>query len=407
MTTIPEAKLFALTDLQTPEDVQAYLNDVRQVSRAGSAELAALADRMTEALETVPGADVHRAAAWVVEPLRRAVEAYDDAARLSALAWQRFNEDPDGDPGQQNQGGDAPSSPDAPLPVWLSDEDDADLSLPPRSGPAGAAAAAQTQRGTRSGGGHYNPDQPRAADGKWIKVEDVLGYADDECCFATDRVTGIGHVPTDLALIQYPDEPGNQSGAFVSVATSPHGFNPATGSEDNGQAYCAPQLDAAEAEVAAERLEELAGLVESGFRPPQPTRHTRARQRIELLLREDRAAGRDRITVGEDQDFPLTTAELLKLLVEADPTLSATQTRHAIRAHAASAAGGEDGTVWLDIAPDSTGAMHVVVTAVGGTEDPDDDYYQDYAAQHSPGSARELAGKLRAFARAARRRGAA
>jgi hypothetical protein len=146
-------------------------------------------------------------------------------------------------------------------------------------------------------------------------------------------------------------------------------------------------------------------MVDSGFRPPTPTRHTRARQRIELLLQENRAGGRDRIGVGEDENFPLNTNELLKLLREADPTLSAPQTRHAVRAHAAVAAGGEDGTVWLDIEPDAGGGMHVVVTAVEGTEDPDDDYYRDYVAQHTPDSARELAGKLRAFARAARRRG--
>lgn len=253
--------------------------------------------------------------------------------------------------------------------------------------------------------GSYNPDQPRAADGKWIKVGDELGYADDETCYATGRVTGAGAVPTDLALIEYPPEPGNQSGAFVSVATPAHGFNPATGLEDNGHIYCAPQLDPGEAETAAERLDELAALVESGFRPPAPTKHTRARQRIELLLQENRAGRRDRIMVGEEEDFPLTTGDLLKLLSEADPTLSAPQTRHAVRAHAAVAAGGEDGTVWLDIEPAAAGGMHVVVTAVEGTENPDDEYNRQYAAQHTPESARELAGKLRAFARAARRRG--
>jgi hypothetical protein len=253
--------------------------------------------------------------------------------------------------------------------------------------------------------GAYNPDQPRATDGRWIKVGDALGYADDETCYGTDRVTGAGPVPTDLALIEYPPDPGNQSGAFVSVATPKNGYNPVSGREDNGNIYCAPQLGPDEAEAAAERLEELAGMVDSGFKPPKPTVHTRARQRMELLMRENRAASRDRIIVGDQDDFPLTAGQLLKLLSEADPTLSAPQTRHAIRAHAAAAAGGEDGTVWLDMGPDSAGGMHIVVTAVEGTEDPDDDYNRQYAAQHTPHSARELAGKLRAFAGAARRRG--
>lgn len=254
--------------------------------------------------------------------------------------------------------------------------------------------------------GHYNPDQPRAADGKWIKVGDVLGYADDECCFGTDRVTGTGPVPTDLALIEYPDDGVNQVGAFVSIATSKHDYNPATGKEqDTGHSYCAPQLDPAEAEATAERLDELAELVDAGFRPPTPTKHTRARQRIELLLQENRAGHRDRIMVGDEEDFPLTTAELLKLLREADPTLSAPQTRHAVRARASVAAGGEDGTVWLDVEADTAGDMHIMVTAVEGTESPDDDANRQYAAQHTPESARELAGKLRAFAHAARRRG--
>ena len=259
--------------------------------------------------------------------------------------------------------------------------------------------------------GTYNPNQPRAADGKWIKVGDTLSYADGQTCFGTDRVTGTGDVSTDLALIEYPPEPGNQAGAFISVATPKGHYNPVTGKEsprDDPEAwkygYCAPQLGPGEAETAADRLEELAQMVQSGYRPPEPTKHTRARQRIELLLQEDRARLRDRISVGEEENFPLTTGDLLKLLSEADPTLSAPQTRHAVRAHAAVAGGGEDGTVWLDIEPNTAGGMHVVVTAVEGTDSPDDEWAQ-YAARHTPESARELAGKLRAFARAARRRG--
>ncbi len=271
---------------------------------------------------------------------------------------------------------------------------------PGADGPGPATVVVPAQRS-----GRYDPDQPRAADGKWIKVEDVLGYADEESCYATDRVTGIGPVPTDLALMEYPPEPGAQAGAFVSVATPKNGYNPVTGTEDDGSLYCAPQLDPGEAETAAKRLEELAAMAESGYRPPAPTKHTRARQRVELLLAENRAAGRDRITVGDQEDFPLTTAELLKLLSEADPTLSAPQTRHAVRAHAAAAAGGEDGTVWLDMEPDTTGTMQVVVTAVQSVDSPDEEDNRQYAARHTPDSARELAGKLRAFARAARRRG--
>ncbi|WP_430787043.1 hypothetical protein [Actinoplanes sp. G11-F43] len=269
------------------------------------------------------------------------------------------------------------------------------------------AAAPAAQRG------HYNPDQPRAADGKWVKVGDALGYADGETCFATDRVAaGAGGADTDLALIEYPDDGTNQVGTFVSVATPKGQFNPATGREsprddEDGSCeltYCAPQLAPDEAEAAADRLDELAGMVESGYRPPEPTKHTRARQRLELLLAEKHASKRERIGVGQDEEFPLTTGELLKLLVEADPTLSSPQTRHPVRARAAVAGGGEDGTVWLDIAPDSTGQMRVMVTAVEGTESPDDEFWQPYASQHTPESARELALKLRAFARTARRR---
>jgi hypothetical protein len=47
----------------------------------------------------------------------------------------------------------------------------------------------------------------------------------------------------------------------------------------------------------------------------------------------------------------------------------------------------------------------VVVTGVEGDDTPDGDFNRRYAAQHPPDSARELAGKLRSFARAARRRG--
>ena len=252
--------------------------------------------------------------------------------------------------------------------------------------------------------GHYNPGQPRDTDGKWIKVGDVLGYADGQNVHATGQVVGTGQVPTNLALIDYPDDGVNQAGAFVEVATPKNGYNPVTGKEADGNSYGPPQLSPDEAETTAGHLEKLAGMVESGYRPPTPTKHTRARQRVELLLQENRASPRDPIMVGDD-DVPFTTGDLLKLLTEADPTLSAPQTRHAVRAHAAVAAGGEDGTLWLDIEPDTTGVMHVMVTAVEGTESPDDDSNRGYAARHTPDSARELAGKLRAFAHAARRRG--
>ncbi|WP_433732538.1 hypothetical protein ACQP2Y_46680 (plasmid) [Actinoplanes sp. CA-051413] len=252
--------------------------------------------------------------------------------------------------------------------------------------------------------GHYHPDQPRAADGKWIKVGDELGYADGENVHATGRVVGAGPVPTTLALIDYPDDGINQKGAFVEVATPKNGYNAATGEEADGRRYCPPQLGPDEAEATAGHLEELAGMVESGYRPPAPTKHTRARQRVEMLLQENRAARRDRIFVGDD-DVPLTTGDLLKLLIEADPTMSAPQTRHAVRSHAAVAAGGEDGTLWLDLEPDTAGTWHVVATAVEGTESPDDGDNRQYTARHTPDSARELAAKLRAFARAARRRG--
>jgi hypothetical protein len=234
------------------------------------------------------------------------------------------------------------------------------------------------------------------------EVGDVLGYANNETCFGTDQVTGTGDVPTNLALMDYPDDGKSQVGAFVEVATPKDGYDPTTGLEGNGSTlYCPPQLSPKEAEGAAKKLEELADMVDSGYRPPEPTKHTRARQRVELLLAEDRAGRGDRINVGEESEFPLTVGELLKLLTEADPTLSSPQTRHAVRAKAAVKAGGEDGTLWLDLEPVGDGTMQVVVTAAEGTENPDDDYNRQYAAHHTPASARELARKLRTFARAA------
>lgn len=272
------------------------------------------------------------------------------------------------------------------------------------------------QAGGQAGGGAaprcggFNPDQPRGDDGRWIKVGDALGYADDETCYGTDRVTGTGPVNTDLALMEYPEEPGVQQGAFVSISTSPHEYNPVTGKEtphdpdESQHIYAAPQLGAGEAETLAQHVEDLANLAESGYQPPTPTKHTRARQQLQHLVDEGHARRRDHISVGEDEDFPLTTGELLKLLEEADPTMSATQTRRKVRAKAASDAGGEDGTVWVDLETDAAGVPRVVVTAVEGADTPDSEYNRRYAAQHSPASARELAGKLRAFAGAARKR---
>jgi hypothetical protein len=156
--------------------------------------------------------------------------------------------------------------------------------------------------------GGFNPDQPRGEDGRWIKVGDVLGYADDEVCYGTDRITGTGPVTTDLALMEYPEEPGVQQGAFVSVATSPHEYNPVTGKEtphdpnESQHMYAAPQLDAGEAETLARHVEELAALAESGYRPPAPTKHTRARQQLQHLVDERHARRGDRIIVGADED---------------------------------------------------------------------------------------------------------
>jgi hypothetical protein len=279
---------------------------------------------------------------------------------------------------------------------------EAGTATPTRPGddPAGGTPATAARRG------HHNPDQPRGADGKWIKVGDVLGFADGENVHGTDRVTGTDEVSTDLALVDYPDDGVNMVGAFVEVTTQDSDYDGLNRKRSNGDFYESATLGPDEADTAADRLEELAGMVESGYRPPEPTLHTRARQRLELLLQEDKAVRRQRIGVGDDDNFPLTTAQLLKLLVEADPTLSAPQTRTSVVARAGLEAGGEPGIVWFDMEPDATGQMQITVTSLEGTESPDDEDRQP-TARHTPDGARELAGKLRAFARAARQRDAA
>jgi hypothetical protein len=410
-----------LADAIGPEQIRAGFTDAAAATGEHAAQLSGLATGLAEAADCY--AD-WRMADTTVEQLRQATGCLSAAHRDLGTTGERLTAALDDFNRHDGRVGDAVTETGN-----LMDPGEA-MPLRARSGPPATSTVAGRHQATgpdeedlvvspdqatsaAARSGHYNPDQPRAADGKWVKVGDVLGYADGETCFATDRVAaGAGQVDTDLALIEYPDDGTNQVGTFVSVATPKGQYNPATGQEiprddeTDGRAltYCAPQLAPDEAEAAADQLDELAAMVESGYRPPEPTKHTRARQRLELLLAEKNASKRDRIGVGEDEEFPLTTGELLKLLVEADPTLSSPQTRHAVRARAAVVGGGEDGTVWLDIAPDASGEMRVVVTAVEGTESPDDEFWQPYTSQHTPDSARELALKLRAFARTARRR---
>jgi hypothetical protein len=248
----------------------------------------------------------------------------------------------------------------------------------------------------------YDPNQPRAADGKWTAVGDALGRADDETCFGSDRVRGIGTVPTDLLLMDYAstaagpewdnDASGNQ---FVEVVTP-------CGRPDD--VYAAPDLAPAEAETAARHLDELADLAESGWTPPKPSRYARAAARLEHLVDEDHANPGERIMVGDDEEFPLTVKELRKLLRDADPAGGAS-VRRKVPAKASAASGGEAGVLWLDLEPGDDGTPRIAVTAIEGDSDtPDTEFWREYTAHHTPDSARELAAKLRSFAGAARRR---
>ncbi len=246
----------------------------------------------------------------------------------------------------------------------------------------------------------YNQDQPRAADGKWIKVGDVLGVADEDVCWGSDQVKGAGPVPTNLALMDYDghkDEPGwGGGGQYVEVATPPP--------DKPGDKTAWPNLSPDEAETAAGQLEDLAGLAESGYRPPKPSKHARAAQRLQHMIDEGNASPDDPIGVGMDDEFPLTHRELLQLLCDKDPAGVTGTARRKVAARANAAAGGEHGVLWMDLEPGPQGTRIAVTAIEGDSDTPDDEFWKPYTAHHTPDSARELAGKLRAFARAARKR---
>lgn len=257
--------------------------------------------------------------------------------------------------------------------------------------------------------------KPRAADGKWTTVGDVLGVANGDTVHATDLVKGTGGTNTTIALTEYRDDGSGAGGAvgqFVEVATSPRRYNPATSKEapPDGEygpdtIYITPQLAPAEAEQAAAHLDELATLAEAGYRPPKPTKFGRAALRLQHLLDRDSARPGEKIAVGDEDEFPLSARDLLALLRDKDPASVAAGTRRKVVARAMAEGGGDDGTLWLDLEPAADGPPRITVIAVEGThEDPDSDYWRDYTAHYTPDGARELAAKLRAFARAARRR---
>jgi hypothetical protein len=245
--------------------------------------------------------------------------------------------------------------------------------------------------------GHYNPDQPRAGDGKWTadaatEVPDVLDEVDEKTCFGSDVVAGLGLVTTELRLMDYSSQGDQQEVPFVSVSPS----------RERGDTYAEPHLSPDEAEQAAEHLEELAAQAEAGYTPPKPTKYARSAQRVRQMLATDDVTPGDRVPIGYDDDtLPITYNDLLKLLTQADPQ-AAGGPRRSVRAQASRDSGGEDGLVVMDLAADRDGTRVTVLAMEGVTSDPDDSFWDKYRAAHTPGQARELAGKLRTFAHAAR-----
>jgi hypothetical protein len=243
-----------------------------------------------------------------------------------------------------------------------------------------------------------------AAVGPAAGVGDVLGYADGDTCHGTDQVASVAGPATVLALMDYGDGGDRwDGGRYVAVGTSPHRWNPVTNAEDvdsgPSTGYAAPHLDPAEAEAAAAHLGELADLAEAGHRPPRPTKWSRAADRLEHLLAGDADLAREKVTVVDDE-LPVTVRDLLGLLRDKQPATGPATRRH-VATTAMREAGGDTGTLWMDLV-DHDGATRVAVTAVEGDEDPAADFWQPYTAQHTPTQARELAGKLRAFAAGAR-----
>ncbi|MFY1621612.1 hypothetical protein ACN268_00240 [Micromonospora sp. WMMD735] len=238
-------------------------------------------------------------------------------------------------------------------------------------------------------------------------VGDVLGYADGDTCHGTDLVASAAGPATSLALMDYGDGDNRWDGGwYVAVGTSPHRWNPVTDAEhvDSGGyrrpgSYAAPHLDPGEAEAAAGHLDALADLAEAGHRPSKLTKWGRAAQRLEHLLVDDADLARQKVTIVDDE-LPVTVGDLLALLRDKQPAAELVTRRH-VATTAIGEAGGDTGTLWMDLV-DHDGATKVMVVGVEGDEDPAADYWQPYTAQHTPEQARELACKLRTFAHGAR-----
>jgi hypothetical protein len=245
--------------------------------------------------------------------------------------------------------------------------------------------------------GRYDPDQPRAADGTWTagtELPDVLGEADEEICFGSDAVAGHGPVATELRLMDYRGQDADQSTVpFVSIGPS----------REHGDTYAEPNLSPDEAEQAAEDLEALADQAEAGYTPPKATKFARSAQRVrQILATNDEIKPGDRVPIGYDDDtLAITYKDLLELLTQVDPH-AAGGPRRTVRAQASRDSGGEDGLVVMDLAAGRDGTRVTVLAMEGSNSDPDDAFWDKYRAAHTPGQARELAGKLRTFARAAR-----
>ncbi|QKW17604.1 hypothetical protein [Verrucosispora sp. NA02020] len=238
-------------------------------------------------------------------------------------------------------------------------------------------------------------------------VGDVLGVADGDTCHGTDQVPSAAGPATTLALMDYGDGGDRwDGGRYVAVGTSPHPWHPVTGAEHpTGDEYAQPgmyhppHLDPAEAETAARHLDELADLAEAGHRPPTPTKWGRAAQRLEHLIDRDCELAGVKVAIGDDE-LPVNVRDLLALLRDKEPATGPSTRRHVTTA-AIDYAGGDPGTLWMDLV-DHDGATRIAVTGVEGDESPDSDYWQPYIAQHTPVQARDLADRLRTFAHDAR-----
>ena len=245
-----------------------------------------------------------------------------------------------------------------------------------------------------------------AAGGSAAEVGDVLGYADGDTCHGTDQVASAAGPAVVLALMDYGD--GNDQwggGRYVAVATTPGRWIPVTNAETVDTAdghrrpgsYAALHLAPAEAETAARHLDELADLAESGHRPPAPTKWRRAAQRLKHFIDSDADLAREEVVIGEEE-LPVILRDLLALLHDKQPATGPTARRH-VATTAVGQAGGDTGMLWLDLV-DHDDTTRVAITGVDSDEDSDSDYWQPYTAHHTPAQARELATKLRAFARA-------